>query len=136
MRENYQTFLIRDWQPGDRAIAAEVIRSVLTEYGLGWEPGAADRDVLEIEPGDLGHLIRADRPKRLPVVLSRDEVRRILAALNGPRSSPPNRERGSSADTMLTRVRSAANSQPLSGPLASANARPRTVCATVLQHIC
>ena len=49
MRENYQTFLIRDWQPGDRAIAAEVIRSVLTEYGLGWEPGGADRDVLEIE---------------------------------------------------------------------------------------
>ena len=49
MRENYQTFLIRDWQPGDRAIAAEVIRSVLTEYGLGWESGGADRDVLEIE---------------------------------------------------------------------------------------
>ena len=49
MRENYQTFLIRDWQVGDRAIAAEVIRSVLVEYGLGWEPGGADRDVLEIE---------------------------------------------------------------------------------------
>lgn len=49
MRQSYQTFLIRDWQVGDRAIAAEVIRSVLAEYGLGWEPGGADRDVLEIE---------------------------------------------------------------------------------------
>jgi len=49
MRERYQTFLIRDWQPGDRESAAELIRSVLAEYGLGWEPDGADRDVLEIE---------------------------------------------------------------------------------------
>lgn len=41
------------------------------------------RAVLEIEPGDLGPLIRVDRPKRLPVVLSRDEVRRVIASLDG-----------------------------------------------------
>jgi putative acetyltransferase len=49
MRRHYQDFLIRDWEPGDRTAAAEVIRSVLAEYGLGWEPEGADRDVLEIE---------------------------------------------------------------------------------------
>ncbi|MEX0268819.1 GNAT family N-acetyltransferase [Leptolyngbyaceae cyanobacterium UHCC 1019] len=49
MRQSYQTFLIREWQPSDRALAAEVIRSVLAEYGLEWEPGGADLDVLEIE---------------------------------------------------------------------------------------
>jgi putative acetyltransferase len=49
MREQYQTFLIRDWQVGDRESAAEVIRSVLAEYGLAWEPDGADRDVLAIE---------------------------------------------------------------------------------------
>ncbi|UBF27726.1 GNAT family N-acetyltransferase [Kovacikia minuta CCNUW1] len=45
----YQTFWIRDWQVGDRTPAAHIIRSVLKEYGLGWEPEAADRDVLEVE---------------------------------------------------------------------------------------
>lgn len=33
----------------DRAIAAAIIRSVLAEYGLGWEPEGADRDVLDVE---------------------------------------------------------------------------------------
>lgn len=33
----------------DRTAAAEVIHQVLTEYGLGWEPDGADRDVLEVE---------------------------------------------------------------------------------------
>jgi putative acetyltransferase len=46
-------FLIRDWQPGDRQVAADVIRTVLTEYGLGWEPDGADRDVLEVEAAYL-----------------------------------------------------------------------------------
>ena len=49
MRENYRQFLIRDWQPSDRASAAEVIRQVLVEYGLPWQPEEADRDVLEVE---------------------------------------------------------------------------------------
>ncbi len=37
--------------------------------------------VLGVELGDLGPLDRADRPKRLPTVLSREEVRRLFAAL-------------------------------------------------------
>ena len=41
--------MIRDWQPGDRLFAAEVIRSILADYGLGWEPTGADQDVLNIE---------------------------------------------------------------------------------------
>jgi len=49
MLKRYQEFVIRDWQPRDRSAAAEVIRSVLAEYGLGWEPEGADRDVLEVE---------------------------------------------------------------------------------------
>ncbi|MCG9892000.1 MAG: GNAT family N-acetyltransferase [Thermosynechococcaceae cyanobacterium MS004] len=44
-----QPLLIRSWQPSDRQDAAEVIRGVLAEYGLGWEPQGADRDVLEVE---------------------------------------------------------------------------------------
>ncbi|MDV2993343.1 MAG: hypothetical protein N4J56_002997 [Chroococcidiopsis sp. SAG 2025] len=49
MQGNYKDFLIRDWQMSDRDLAAAVIGSVLAEYGLGWEPVGADRDVLEIE---------------------------------------------------------------------------------------
>ncbi len=45
----YQDFLIRDWQPSDRAIAFHLIGSVLAEYGLTQEPEGADRDVLEVE---------------------------------------------------------------------------------------
>ncbi len=40
---------MRPWQPADRQAIAQVIGSVLAEYGLGWEPELADRDVLEIE---------------------------------------------------------------------------------------
>jgi len=39
--------------------------------------------VLDRDPGDLGHVIRAKRPQKLPVVLSLDEVARLLANLNG-----------------------------------------------------
>ncbi|WP_250122881.1 GNAT family N-acetyltransferase [Chroococcidiopsis sp. CCMEE 29] len=49
MKAEYRNFLIRDWEKSDRAAAAEVISSVLVEYGLGWEPAGADRDVLEVE---------------------------------------------------------------------------------------
>jgi len=45
----YKDFLIRDWENSDRIAAAELISSVLAEYGLGWEPAGADRDVLEVE---------------------------------------------------------------------------------------
>ncbi|MGF1481508.1 MAG: GNAT family N-acetyltransferase [Cyanophyceae cyanobacterium] len=49
MEDYYQSYLIRDWQRLDRAAAAAVIQQVLQEYGLPWEPAAADRDVLDVE---------------------------------------------------------------------------------------
>lgn len=49
MHSTYRDFLIRDWQPSDREVAAELIRSVLAEYGLGCEPDLADRDVWRVE---------------------------------------------------------------------------------------
>jgi integron integrase len=39
--------------------------------------------VLEVEPGRIEGAVRASRPRRLPVVLSREEVRRVLAELTG-----------------------------------------------------
>ena len=41
------------------------------------------RHVLERELGSLGEFARAQRPERLPVVLSVEEVRQVLAALEG-----------------------------------------------------
>src|SRR3954454_11744215 len=40
--------------------------------------------VLEVDPGRIAGAIRAVRPKRLPVVLTRAEVRAVLAQLTGP----------------------------------------------------
>ncbi|MGL5881874.1 GNAT family N-acetyltransferase [Synechococcus elongatus] len=40
---------LRPWQPSDRETAAQLIAQVLAEYGLGWEPEGADRDVIEVE---------------------------------------------------------------------------------------
>ncbi len=53
MKSFYREFLVRDWQEEDRAGAASVIRNVLEEYGLPWEPTGADRDVLEVETAYL-----------------------------------------------------------------------------------
>src|SRR5262249_26011005 len=39
--------------------------------------------VLEVEPGRIAGVIRARRPQRLPVVLTRDEVKRVLDQLDG-----------------------------------------------------
>lgn len=41
------------------------------------------RSVLEVEPGLIEGVIRAKRPKRLPVVLTKSEVRLVLAQLTG-----------------------------------------------------
>src|SRR5680860_861899 len=41
------------------------------------------RHVLGREVGDLGEVIRARKPKRLPVVMTRDEVKAVLANLSG-----------------------------------------------------
>lgn len=49
MNNYYQDFLIRNWEKGDRTRAASVISYVLSEYGLGWEPNGADKDVLQVE---------------------------------------------------------------------------------------
>jgi integron integrase len=39
--------------------------------------------VLEVDPGRIAGVVRAVRPKRLPVVLTRDQVRRIIEQLDG-----------------------------------------------------
>lgn len=41
------------------------------------------REVLRVDPGPLEHVERARMPVRVPVVLSRDEVRAVLAHLSG-----------------------------------------------------
>lgn len=48
----FKDFLIRDWAVGDRTPAASVIKTVLAEYGLGWEVsccGCSDQDAVEVE---------------------------------------------------------------------------------------
>jgi putative acetyltransferase len=45
----YLEFTIRPWTVADRQAVAEVVGEVLAEYGLGWEPEGADRDVREVE---------------------------------------------------------------------------------------
>lgn len=45
----YQDFIIRNWQEKDRTLASQVIGAVLSEYGLPWQPEAADKDVLNIQ---------------------------------------------------------------------------------------
>jgi integron integrase len=42
------------------------------------------RDVLQVDPGRIAGVIRANRPKRLPVVLTRAEVARVLNQLADP----------------------------------------------------
>jgi integron integrase len=42
------------------------------------------QQVLEVDPGRIAGVIRANRPKRLPVVLTPDEVHQVLAELNDP----------------------------------------------------
>ncbi len=49
VNQSYQNYLIRDWQPSDREMVANLIKTVLSEYGLPWQPMEADRDVLEVE---------------------------------------------------------------------------------------
>ena len=43
------------------------------------------RHVLGREVGDLGEVIRARKPRRLPVVMTRDEVKAVLGNLSGDR---------------------------------------------------
>lgn len=43
------------------------------------------KKVLQVEPGSLQGVVRPRRPPKLPVVLTRDEVRRLMAELRGDR---------------------------------------------------
>ncbi|AFZ31005.1 GCN5-related N-acetyltransferase [Gloeocapsa sp. PCC 7428] len=49
MEAVYQNFLIRNWQPSDRTPVTNIIRSVLAEYHLDFEPRGADCDVVDVE---------------------------------------------------------------------------------------
>lgn len=45
----YQDLVIREWKKNDRMACVQLIGSVLSEYGLEWDPITADRDVVEVE---------------------------------------------------------------------------------------
>ncbi|HEY9764665.1 MAG TPA: GNAT family N-acetyltransferase [Trichocoleus sp.] len=49
MHQVFKAFLIRDWQPSDREAAFNVIRTVLSEYGLTCEPVDSDLDAFQVE---------------------------------------------------------------------------------------
>ena len=52
MNVKFKDFWIRDWTVGDRDQAANVVKTVLEEYGLGWEvdcSGCSDQDAVEVE---------------------------------------------------------------------------------------
>ena len=49
MQTPYRNLTIRPWCPADRQAAMTVIASVLQEYGLPWQPGSADQDVVNVE---------------------------------------------------------------------------------------
>jgi putative acetyltransferase len=49
MHCTFKHYTLRDWEPRDRHPAATVIATALEEYGLGWDPEGADRDVLAVE---------------------------------------------------------------------------------------
>ena len=53
MNRKYRNFVVRDWKKSDRHAAAEVIRKVLQEYGLPWQPQSADRDAIDVESAYL-----------------------------------------------------------------------------------
>ncbi|MBI4470364.1 MAG: hypothetical protein HY650_13695 [Acidobacteria bacterium] len=50
-------------------------------YGSG--PLVLYQKVLDVHIWDVGDLVRAKRPKRLPVVLTRQEVRAVLKRVDG-----------------------------------------------------
>ena len=51
--DDKQSLIVRNWQSSDRTEAAEIIKNVLQEYGLPWQPEDADRDVVEVESAYL-----------------------------------------------------------------------------------
>jgi integron integrase len=79
-----------------RDMGAEEIRQFLTDLAVTHQVAASTqnqalsallflyRNVLCQELGWIEHIVRAKKPHRLPVVLSRDEVKAILQGLSGP----------------------------------------------------
>jgi integron integrase len=76
-------------------MGAEEVRDFLTALAVHREVSASTqnqalaallflyREVLRADPGWIDDVVRAKRPQRLPVVLTRSEVIRLLAALDG-----------------------------------------------------
>ena len=78
-----------------RELGAQEITTFLTHLAVDLKVSASTqnqalqallflyREVLQIDLPLLDKVVRADKPKRLPVVLTRDEVRRVFAELRG-----------------------------------------------------
>ena len=78
-----------------RALGAAEITTFLTHLAVDMKVSASTqnqalqallflyRHVLEVELPLIDQIVRASRPRRLPVVLTREEVRRVLAQLQG-----------------------------------------------------
>lgn len=78
-----------------RELGAAEVRSFLEHLAVAERVGASSQNqalnalvflyeqVLEVQLGELGPFARAERAERLPVVLSPEEVRRVLARLEG-----------------------------------------------------
>jgi len=92
--ETYERWLRRflrfHQMPHPREMGSQEINAFLTHLAVNEQVSASTQNqalaallflykrVLEIDPGDLDGVVRARRPKRLPVVLSAMEVRAVL----------------------------------------------------------
>jgi integrase len=78
-----------------RSLGASEITTFLTHLAVDLKVSASSqnqalqaliflyRDVLQIDLPMLDRIVRADKPRRLPVVLTHDEVRRVFTNLRG-----------------------------------------------------
>lgn len=88
-------FLVHRGQADPRQLGAQDVASFLEYLALRRHVSSSTQNqalnalvfffdkVLQQPLGDLGSFIRAKRPKRLPVVLSRSEVHKLLCAMDG-----------------------------------------------------
>lgn len=88
-----KAFILFHQKRHPREMGAAEIRAFLTHLAVERNVAASTqnqalnarvflyREVLRVEPGDLGLFERAKRPAKLPVVLTRNECRRILSAI-------------------------------------------------------
>ena len=73
------------------------------------------RHVLDRRIGDLGEVIRARRPKRLPVVLTREEVKAVLGNLTGDKWLMASLMYGAGLRRELSRTAATAGVSPATG---------------------